>query len=418
MAAAKMMIPATTTEAAIDSLLKWKKKRESDSGKAQLLPEDDSIYLILTLQKIPSQKRVNPNKLPLPHPLYPPSSAAEICLIIDDRPSSNLTSKSAKQKIRDEAIPVTKVIKLSKLKTDYKPFESKRKLCDSYDLFFADKRVIPLLPKLLGKQFFKKKKLPLGVDLTHNNWKEQIERGCSSGLLFFRTGTCCVIRVAKVSMERDQIVENVSAAVEGAIELVPKKLLGVRSLHLKFSDSVSLPLYQSLPDIKLRIEGAVKDQQVAGMEVGSNKKSKKARIHQVATDVLDEVENGDSSLVEEKPSEKTKDDLDDGGSGKKKRKGNVVEVENKKKSKKVVEVNHDLDVEQVENNEPESVEEAKVGKKSVKDKKRKGNVVEEDNVKTKSSEKKPKKKGEKQIGDSTAKKEKRKGRSVSRVSGF
>ncbi|KAI3687732.1 hypothetical protein L1987_81434 [Smallanthus sonchifolius] len=112
-----------------------------------------------------------------------------------------------------------------------------------------------MLPKLLGKQFFKKNKLPLGVDLSHKNWKEQIERGCSCGLLFVRTGTCCVIRVAKVSMERDEIVENVRAAVDGVVRFVPKKLGGVRSLHLKVSNSVALPLYQSLPDVKLKIEG-------------------------------------------------------------------------------------------------------------------------------------------------------------------
>lgn len=67
-------------------------------------------------------------------------------------------------------------------------------LCHSYDLFFADKRVLTVLPKLLVKQFFKRKKLPSPVDLEHKNWKEQIERACASGLLCLRTGTCRVVR--------------------------------------------------------------------------------------------------------------------------------------------------------------------------------------------------------------------------------
>mmetsp|Transcript_15100 Transcript_15100/g.61818 ORF Transcript_15100/g.61818 Transcript_15100/m.61818 type:complete len:90 (+) Transcript_15100:523-792(+) len=50
------------------------------------------------------------------------------------------------------------VLGVSKLKARYKTFESKRQLCDSYDLFLADDRVLPLLPKLLGKQFFRSKK--------------------------------------------------------------------------------------------------------------------------------------------------------------------------------------------------------------------------------------------------------------------
>ncbi|KAI3761849.1 hypothetical protein L1987_52271 [Smallanthus sonchifolius] len=402
--------PATTAAtAAVDALLKWKTK-QTDSNTLQLLPQDDFIYLILTLKKIPqkgSGVRTNPNKIPLPHPIVSPDSS-ELCLIIDDRPNSNLSSESAKKKIKSDGISVTKVIKLSKLRTDYKPFESKRKLCDSYDMFFADKRIIPLLPKLLGKQFFKKKKLPLGVDLSHKNWKEQIERGCSSGLLFVRTGTCCVIRVAKISMERDEIVENVRAAIDGVVGFVPKKLAGVRSLHLKFSDSVALPLFQSLPDIKLKIEG-VREERVERVE------SKYGGIE--TNDVVGSELNVD----------------DGGGSDTKKRKGDGVEVGKKKRSKtgkrdeagddlvegkpdkksikekkvskkgKRDEVTNDLDPDEVVNEE-------KPAKKSGKEKKRKGNVVEED-VNAKSSDKVAKKKGKKQSGDS-GKKEKKKGRSV------
>ncbi|GJY25419.1 ribosomal L1 domain-containing protein 1-like protein [Tanacetum coccineum] len=133
-------------------------------------------------------------------------------------PNPNLTAKQAKEKIgADDAVPVSKVIKLSKLKSSYKPFEAKRELCDSYDVFFADKRVVPFLPKLLGKCFFRSKKLPLGVDLSHNNWKEQIERGFKVGLLSFGSGTCSVVRVARVGMEKGEIVKNVNADVDGVL---------------------------------------------------------------------------------------------------------------------------------------------------------------------------------------------------------
>ena len=98
------------------------------------------------------------------------------------------------------------VLKLSKLKSDYKSFEAKRKLYDSYDMFFADRRLVPLLPMVLGKQFFKKKrKVPLPVDLLHSNWKEQIGTACSSALLCLSTGACSVVRVGKVSMESSEM---------------------------------------------------------------------------------------------------------------------------------------------------------------------------------------------------------------------
>jgi len=50
---------------------------------------------------------------------------------------------------------------MAKLKTNYKSYELKRKLSDSYDLFLADKRLYHKLPHLLGKKFFEKKKCVL-----------------------------------------------------------------------------------------------------------------------------------------------------------------------------------------------------------------------------------------------------------------
>lgn len=51
-----------------------------------------------------------------------------------------------------------KVIGVTKLRKEFKSHEAKRQLCDSYDFFLADDRVLPALPKVLGKAFFQKKK--------------------------------------------------------------------------------------------------------------------------------------------------------------------------------------------------------------------------------------------------------------------
>ena len=60
--------------------------------------------------------------------------------------------KAAKKRVRQEKIAgVSKVVGVSKLRTKYEPFEAKRTLCNSFDLFVADDRVIPSLPKLLGE---------------------------------------------------------------------------------------------------------------------------------------------------------------------------------------------------------------------------------------------------------------------------
>lgn len=91
--------------------------------------------------------------------------------------------KASKKKVKEEQIAgVTKVVGLSKLRygisgiregfdggrllwkqqskgtyhpdlfrTKYESHEAKRKLCNSYDLFLADERVLGSLPKLIGE---------------------------------------------------------------------------------------------------------------------------------------------------------------------------------------------------------------------------------------------------------------------------
>jgi ribosome biogenesis protein UTP30 len=50
------------------------------------------------------------------------------------------------------------VVDLSKLRKKYKAFEVKRQLCNSYQVFLADERILPMLPKNLGKSFFSRNK--------------------------------------------------------------------------------------------------------------------------------------------------------------------------------------------------------------------------------------------------------------------
>ncbi|PHT27386.1 hypothetical protein CQW23_33008 [Capsicum baccatum] len=265
---------------AVNALLKWKKLQSKELQNLNSLSheeseeedDDDFIYLQLTLKKSPPKQLTTPHKITLPHSFQ---SFSNICLIIADRPKKphnsksildaktdkikkphnskiNLDVETVQKKLEYEGIPIDKVMKISKLKSEYKSFEAKRELYDSYELFLADKRVVNLLPGLLGKQFYKKKrKVPVPVDLRGNSsWKEEIERACSTTLLCLGNGTCSVLKIGKGGMENGEVMENVLASIDGIIEFVPKKLDGVRAFHLKFSDSLALPVYEALPDKK------------------------------------------------------------------------------------------------------------------------------------------------------------------------
>uniref|UniRef100_R7WBV7 Ribosomal L1 domain-containing protein 1 n=1 Tax=Aegilops tauschii TaxID=37682 RepID=R7WBV7_AEGTA len=140
------------------------------------------------------------------------------------------------------------------LRTDYRPYESCRRLAASYDLFLADRALLPILPCLLGKSLYSTKKAPLAVDFTRAGWPEQVHNVLSSTCVYLRSGTCSGIKVGRLDMEEEEIVENVMAAVEAAVEKVPEKWANVRALHLKAVDSVALPIYQVVPELGMKIE--------------------------------------------------------------------------------------------------------------------------------------------------------------------
>ncbi|KAG7574654.1 Ribosomal protein L1/ribosomal biogenesis protein [Arabidopsis suecica] len=347
-----------TVDDAVKALVKEGNKK-SKTEKPQLLEEDEFFYLVVALKKIPQRNFTNAYRIPLPHPLINTTEdSPELCLIIDDRSESGLTKEDAKKKIKSENIPITKVVKVSELKSDYGSFESKRKLCDSYEMFFSDRRVIPLLPRLIGKKFFLRKKIPVAIDLKHMNWKEQIEKACGAAMFFMRTGTCSVIKVAKLSMESDEIAENVMATLNGVVDVLPSKWKYIRSLHLKLSESLALPLYQSVPYLKLKIdpsgveevrngEELVKSDEVDDCSKSVKTKKKKGRIHEVrymdsnVTETL-----GDDEIEKNVEEDEVAGDLNGSGYKKKRKKMSsnksavsekpvIVKSKNGQKSKKL-----------------------------------------------------------------------------------
>ena len=63
--------------------------------------------------------------------------------------------KAAKQQLaQQQHAGVAKVIGISKLRRKYEAYEARRQLCSSFDLFLADDRILPSLPKCLGEYLF------------------------------------------------------------------------------------------------------------------------------------------------------------------------------------------------------------------------------------------------------------------------
>lgn len=246
-------VDAEQVRKAAAALAKWAESRKRSGSKAQLLEdEDDMFYVVVALKRTPEQGKTNGYRIPLPHSLYPADGGREVCLIVAD--SKETGHKEAKARVREEKVAgVTKVIGVRKLRTDYKPFEAKRQLCGSYDLFVADERVVPLLPGLLGKTFFKKKKHPVPVGLRGGNWAEKIRAAVDATYLYISGGPCSVVRTARLSHTLEEVVENVLAVVDGVADKIPRKWKNVQALYLKTQESAALPIFQALPEMPLRI---------------------------------------------------------------------------------------------------------------------------------------------------------------------
>ncbi|KAF8720358.1 hypothetical protein HU200_023857 [Digitaria exilis] len=252
-------VPRETVAGAVASLTKWMKKRAAEAPPNLLADErDDLVVLQLSLRRVPASPTTRPRLLPLPHPVVA-HDGASVCFISDDRPNSRSPPASdlldASKSLH--RLPVSEVIPLSTLRTDYRPYESRRRLASSHDLFIADRAILPLLPRVLGKAFYSTKKAPIGVDFTRVGWPEQVRKVLGSAFLYLRSGTCSGIKVGRLDMGEEEIVDNVIAAVEAAVEKVPKKWANVRALHLKAVDSVALPIYQVVPELGMKIETPV-----------------------------------------------------------------------------------------------------------------------------------------------------------------
>lgn len=232
---------------AVKALMKYlsKQKESKPETTKSLLPESDGDYILLTIttKTMPDKTSVKPIPILLKHSIIPDN--AEICLITKDpqREFKDLVASKGLEK------SITKVIGVSKLKAKFKPFEAKRQLCSSFDLFLADERVLPLLPGVLGKAFFNKKKQPIPINLQKSDKLDiQLKQILNSTFLHLSKGVSLTVKIGHSSrLGVKENIENIMESIEDIIKKIPKKWDNIQSLYLKTSESVALPIYNSLP---------------------------------------------------------------------------------------------------------------------------------------------------------------------------
>ncbi|KAF8318947.1 ribosomal protein L1 [Clavulina sp. PMI_390] len=198
---------------------------------------EDFVWLVVGVKRMTPGKNLKPHRIPLSHSLVDPRTQS-VCLITKD-PQREYKDLLEANKIKF----ISRVVGVDKLKGKFKPFEARRQLLQDHDLFLADDRVVPMLPKLLGKIFFTAKKQPVPVSLTKTNIKTRLENAISSTYLHQNQGTCTSIKIATSSHSSAQIAENLATAIPPIIASVADGWDNIQSLHIKTSQSASLPIW-------------------------------------------------------------------------------------------------------------------------------------------------------------------------------
>jgi len=111
-------------------------------------------------------------------------------------------------------------------------------------LFLADDRVIPLLPKLLGKIFFNAKKQPIPVCLRRKDLKGELERAVSCTYFHQNQGTCSSVKIGVMGQHSSaQLLQNLSTALPHVVKNIRENWDNIQSIHIKTSSSASLPIW-------------------------------------------------------------------------------------------------------------------------------------------------------------------------------
>lgn len=233
-------------EKAVKALHSHQTKRTTERQENELLPEkEENIWLTLTVKKVSPTLKIKPVRIPIRYPIVDPRTTP-VCLITKD-PQREYKDLLEAHKIKF----ISRVVGLEKLKGKFRPYEARRLLMKENGLFLADKRVIPLLPKLLGVKWFEAKKQPIPVSLDKKDLKTELERAISSTYMNQNRGTCTSVRIGTLSQEPVHIVENLKKALPAIVQHIKDGWDNIQNLAIKTNRSASLPIWScSLGDEK------------------------------------------------------------------------------------------------------------------------------------------------------------------------
>ena len=231
-----------------------KKQAESLAEKSLLTDEDQTVSLTFTMTRVATNPSPKPQMIKIEHPFLNEAQRSRVCVIVKD------PARAFKDQIQSLQIPcIAKVIGFDKLKRNFKQYKDKRQLLKDYDAFLADLRVYKMLPELMGKEFYDRKKYPCPVKLhgfdSSAALEAQLNSAAASTFFQLGNGPNYSVKVGKTFQNEKQIAQNALQAFSQALTFATVHdaidFDAVCQVTLKVGSSPELPIYNHFDEADL-----------------------------------------------------------------------------------------------------------------------------------------------------------------------
>ncbi|AOA60533.1 Proteasome-interacting protein [Komagataella phaffii CBS 7435] len=252
----KEFIKPAVIEKAVNELLAFLKKQDEEkSTKKSSLFEEDAVPFTLKFTSVKyftDKVNLKPKLISLPHPLHRDEEEFKFCVFVNDK---LIGEKELSQIENDEYLTkyVGRIVRGEELKGEFRPYDAREQLRESYDCFVSDDALVTTLPKLLGKTFYDSSVIHLpvpiklrvfkGKDFSLDVLKQSLERVRTSTYYRVPFGTELEIRIGDSKMNPSDLLENITTVVNKVLSQEQT----IIDVDLKSYDKSSavLPIYTS-----------------------------------------------------------------------------------------------------------------------------------------------------------------------------
>ncbi|KAI3386835.1 hypothetical protein SNEBB_000362 [Seison nebaliae] len=225
-------------------------KGREDEKKKQLFDENEmTIQMQICMKLIPNVSIYDYRIIEIPFPIR--QSYDSICLIVRDVEKRSRDYNECIEFYRNsmkengyEGIDDLTIIPLTQLINEFGDFDRKRELANAYTLFLVDYRIMSGIGTFIGGRAYKKKRIPISVNLNGNEQNvfhfNKILK--NTGTFISDKGLQISFPIGTSEMAIEKIEGNIKSVLMVLDGLVPGDWPNINQIHLKYQN-LSIPIY-------------------------------------------------------------------------------------------------------------------------------------------------------------------------------